>query len=274
MPFPVPLVIVVLALSACSTPLPQQAPAQASLVDAERAFAQHALEHGVRDAFLRHFAPGGLMFVPAPARVEDVFARAPADPMATLLEWTPVASGVARSGDFGFTTGPARLARRDGSLPPRHSTFFSVWKRQEGGPWRVVIDAGVGTPGEVAPGRLLPSPHVRAAAAGTTGTVGALLDDERAGPWSRDAFLARLAPDALLQRHEAWPVQGRDAIRAAWPEGDEALVPAGGDMARSGDLAYTYGALTTARGAGHYLHLWTRDASGGAWRIAAALRLP
>ena len=45
-------------------------------------------------AFLANFDPGGLMFVPAPMRVGEVFAEAPADPMATLLEWAPACDGV------------------------------------------------------------------------------------------------------------------------------------------------------------------------------------
>jgi ketosteroid isomerase-like protein len=269
-----PVLAVALALSACGTAPRAPDDARASLVAAERAFARDALDVGVRAAFLRHFAPGGLLFVPAPARVEDVFARPPADPHATLLEWGPVASGVAASGDFGFTTGPARLSRRDGSLPVRHSTFFSVWKRGDGQPWRVVIDAGVTSSAPVAHERLLPSPVVRAAAPGSSSSLEAILADERGAPWTREAFLARLAVDALAQRSGEWHAAGATAIAAAWPAHEESLQPVGGDVAVSGDLAYTYGATKSAAGEGHYLHLWTRDATGRLWRIAAALRMP
>ena len=267
--------LLALALSACGgLPLATDDAAQASLVAAERAFARHALEHGVRAAFLQHFVPGGIMFVPHPASVNDVFAQPRADPLATSLEWEPVASGVAASGDFGFTTGPARFSRRDGSVPVRHSTFFSVWKRGEGKPWRVVIDAGTASPQPVAHERLLPSPRVRAAAPGANATVDTLLADERAAPWTREALLARLAPDALAQRDGTLPLAGADAIAAAWPAHEETLRPIGGDVAASRDLAYTYGAVEGGAGKGHYLHLWTRAADGHAWRIVAALRLP
>ncbi|MDH5287038.1 MAG: nuclear transport factor 2 family protein [Betaproteobacteria bacterium] len=263
-----------LLVSACGTAPRATGEAHASLVAAERAFARDALDAGVRAAFLRHFATGGLLFVPAPARVEDVFARPPADPHAALLEWEPVASGVAASGDFGYTTGPARFSRRDGSSPVRHSTFFSVWKRGDGQPWRVVIDAGVTSPAPVAHERLAPSPVVRAAAPGVDASLEALLAGERGARWTREDFLARLAPDALAQRSGEWHAAGAPAIAAAWPAHEESLQPIGGDMARSGDLAYTYGTTKSAAGGGHYLHLWTRDATGRAWRIAAALRLP
>jgi ketosteroid isomerase-like protein len=277
-PFPhrlaprVPLALLAAFLSSCGT-LPVRDDAQASLVAAERAFAAHAGEHGIRDAFLRHFAPGGIVFAPGPARVDEAFAQPPDDPRAVLLEWWPAASGVAASGDFGYTTGPARIAPRDGSRPPRHATFFSVWKRARDGPWRVVVDAGVRLPGPRTPGEMPPGPAVRPAAHGADASLAALLAVER-GTWTRDTSLARLAPDVQLQRGGAFPVQGADAVAAAWPDGDETLDPLGGDVAASADLAYTYGRVASAAGDGHYLHLWTRAPDGRAWRLGAVLRLP
>jgi hypothetical protein len=47
--------------------------------------------------------------------------------------------------------------------------------------------------------------------------------------------------------------------------------PRGGRVARSRDLAYTYGRIVAPAGPSYYVHLWTRDAAG-AWRIAIALR--
>ena len=241
---------------------------------AERAFARDALERGVRAAFLTAFDPAGLMFVPAPTRVGEVFAEPPADPMATLLEWAPVASGVAASGDFGFTTGPAKISRRDGSRAPGYNTFFSVWKRVGEAPWRVVLDAGVSAPGPVPPGTLQPAPAVHGKAPGAAASLDALTRLESAAPWTRDAMLARLAPDAQIQRAGTLPVQGAAAIAGAWPPGEETLRPLGGDVAASGDLAYTYGEVASAQGTGHYVHLWTREATGRAWRVGVALRLP
>ena len=44
----------------------------------------------------------------------------------------------------------------------------------------------------------------------------------------------------------------------------------GSPHATSADLAYTYGAWRSADAQGHYVHLWTRDASGD-WKIALML---
>jgi len=87
-----------------------------SLVDAELAFARMALEQGIRTAFLVNLASDGVVFEPAPMRIQVAWPKrpAPADPKALGLEWQPAQAGVARSYDMGFTTGPSKLtdARR------------------------------------------------------------------------------------------------------------------------------------------------------------------
>jgi len=79
-----------------------------SLIDAEFAFARMSLEQGIRVAFLANFAADGIVFEPAPTRLHEAWPPrpAPADPLASRLEWQPAQAGVARSGDMGFTTGP------------------------------------------------------------------------------------------------------------------------------------------------------------------------
>src|SRR5947209_20325445 len=70
-----------------------------SLVDAELAFARMALEQGIRTAFLANFASDGVVFEPAPVRIQAAWSKrpAPADPKALRLEWQPAQAGVAQS---------------------------------------------------------------------------------------------------------------------------------------------------------------------------------
>lgn len=247
----------------------------AELVAAERAFARHAEDTDVRTAFLAAFAEDGIWMTPAPMRLRDAFAARPAppDPRAARLEWGPVASGIAASGDFGFSSGPSTLSLRDGSQPPRHGAFFSVWKRDASKRWRVALDAGIVSQAALAPQALLPAPVVRPRPAGVRDAgLPALLDAERMDTWTAEAFASALADDARLYR-EGPPVFGTEAIKLAVASMHPmTLEPAAGDMASSGDLAYTYGAWRSAVASGHYVHLWTRDARGD-WKIALALRL-
>jgi ketosteroid isomerase-like protein len=247
-----------------------------ALVAAERAFARHAEDTDVRTAFLAAFAEDGIWMTPTPMRLRDAYAArpAPADPRAVRWEWAPVASGIASSGDFGFTSGPSTFSLRDGSRPPRHGAYLSVWKRDAQRRWRVVLDAGITSPRPLAPETLLPSAAVRPKPndEGTAGPV-ALTDAERARPWALDAFVDTLSDDARLYS-EGPPLFGAGAIKAAVASTHPlTLEPAGGDIATSGDLAYTYGAWRSASASGHYVHLWTRS-ERGEWRIAVAMRLP
>lgn len=248
----------------------------AELVAAERAFARHAEVADVRTAFLTAFDEDGIWMTPEPMRLREAYASrpAPADPRAVRLEWDPAISGIAASGDFGFTSGPSTLSLRDGSRPPRHGAYFSVWKRDAQQRWRVVIDAGITSPTPIAAVAMLPSPVVLPAPPGKAnpGIATVLQDIERAGAWTIDAFLDTLAKDARLYT-EGPPRSGAAALREALERSlPVTFEPSGGSDAASGDLAFTYGRWRSPSANGYYVHLWTRDAAG-ILRIAVALRL-
>lgn len=257
-------------LGACAiSPMSRE---HADLVAAERAFAKHADDADIRTAFRAAFAPDAVWMVPAPTRLEDAYASrpAPADPRAARLQWEPVISGIAASGDFGFTSGPSVFSLRDGSRPPVYGAYFSVWKR-DAQRWRVAIDAGIQSPTPITAQALMPSPRVRAVRAAASASP-APIERERAQPWSIDALAATLADDSRFYR-EGPPIHGREAIRAALSAVQTmTLDPAGGDVAKSDDLAYTYGAWRSRDAKGHYVHLWTRD-DQGAWKIALLMHL-
>src|SRR5690349_10240975 len=82
-----------------------------SLIDAELAFARMGVERGIREAFLANFADDGIVFEPAPIRLRETWSARPppGDPLEQKLERKPAQAGVARSHDFGYTTGPYTL---------------------------------------------------------------------------------------------------------------------------------------------------------------------
>jgi ketosteroid isomerase-like protein len=265
------LAIVAMLAAACATTF--RASERESLVAAERAFAKHADDADIRTAFRAAFAPDAIWMVPSPMRLEDAYAArpAPADPRAARLQWHPVISGIAASGDFGFTSGPSVFSLRDASRPPAYGAYFSVWKR-DAQRWRVALDAGIQSPAPIPNEALEPSPHVLPAPTNLARNPLAPLELERASPWSIDALVATLARDARLYR-EGPPTHGRDPIRtAAAAVHPMTLEPAGGEIAASADLAYTYGAWQSGAAKGHYVHLWTRDERGD-WKIALIMHL-
>jgi tetratricopeptide (TPR) repeat protein len=69
-----------------------------------------------------------------------------------VFNWAPVYGDIAQAGDLGWNTGPTVI--EDASpekKPTRHGMFFSVWKKQTDGGWRVALDLGADTPAAVAP---------------------------------------------------------------------------------------------------------------------------
>lgn len=251
--------------------------ARRSLVDAERAFASMATERGIRAAFIDNFADDGVGFNPAPYRLREAWSGRPlpADPKALTLAWHPVIAGVARSGALGFTAGPSLFVDTTGSRPAVQGVYFSMWRRDAAGRWKVVADAGIETPRALVdadfgadpivsapPPFVAAVPTLDAADAGASGTVA--------------AFAAALAEDARWHVDGRVPIFGRVAIVAAWSGDARALrfVTQGREAATTGDLGYTFGAIQSeGTPAGHYLHMWTRGGDG-AWRLSVAVHLP
>jgi ketosteroid isomerase-like protein len=94
------------------------------------------------------------------------------------------------------------------------------------------------------------------------------------GDSSVAAYVALLAPDARLYRDGMAPLAGRVAVekflgatpsRITWSPIDVRVSKAG-DMAVSHGKFRSFGPDATSR-AGHYVHLWLRDAAGR-WRLA------
>ncbi|MCA1642615.1 MAG: hypothetical protein LC785_11835 [Acidobacteria bacterium] len=139
-----------LALSVVALPQGQKVPpALASLVEAERSFARRCGEVGVRDSFIEFFAEDGFNFTPAPTKTREAFMKRPAQTnRTTTLNWRPAYADVSSAGDLGYTTGPVVLTDNTGRNPPRYSYYFSVWRKQRDGSWKVELDLGIETPAD------------------------------------------------------------------------------------------------------------------------------
>lgn len=260
-----------------------------SLIAAEVAFARMALEQGIRAAFLANFADDGIVFEPAPVILRKTWPARPAppDPGQLRLEWRPAQAGVARSGDFGYSTGPYTLT--DASRPghTRHGVFFSVWRRDAAGPWRVTLDIGIATPAvpDFAALGSAPRPHYRGRADPATERT-RLLEIEAhtfvtdpVGPRAV-RYAALLADGVRLHRQGRFPVASKVAVvrdiaarlaRVTWRPSDARLSDAG-------DMAISWGRYRETDRAfdvheGHYAHLWLRDAQGR-WRLAYDITHP
>ena len=277
------------APAACAHEPDAEEIALGSLVDAEIAFARMGWERGVHAAFLANFAPDGVVFEPKPARLRETWGARPApeDPLAPRLEWKPAQAGVARSHDFGYTTGPYTAWNAAQPDRQRHGVFFSVWQRNAAGKWQVILDAGITTPLAVDSVSLGASPRPRFE--GRSNAVSErrrLLAREASGFGAQAAaitpnrYAELLMDDARLHRNGAPPLASRAAIapEIAHRMRDVTWTPINARVAASCDMAVTYGEYReTDRESmvrrGYYVHLWLRERAGR-WRLAYDIALP
>jgi len=265
-----------------------------SLVAAERAFSKLSEASGIRTAFLANLAPQAIVLRPRPAPGRSVYEGIPPE-LPAVLKRQPVVAEVSAAGDMGWTSGPYELRpASDYRGAPGVGHYVSVWGREKGGVWKVLIDGGIGhgapeTPVQPDLARLLPGGGGRPALSPSE------RDREKRSLIRRDgsfssrveavglagAYLHEGADDIRLYLEGEDPVLGKDKVQAkfagsAWSVN---LVPAGGRVSESGDLGYTYGTGTMKRlsdepaeTAFGYLRVWRR-ADTGRWLVCLDLLL-
>src|SRR5206468_3057921 len=120
---------------------------------------------------------------------------------------------VSSDGTLGWLTGGyVGLNQVTNDLTAR-GAYFSVWKLQSDGTWRVWVDQGIALPDvwkDASPFRVAPDPD-----AGTAGAADEALDAvEREVANGAAAWRARLAVNVRLHREGRMPIVGRDAATA------------------------------------------------------------
>ena len=117
------------------------------MVASERAFAAASLEKGLHEAFLAYLAPDAIGFDPVPASGARRRTKASLN-RAGMLTWGPAWVAVSSAGDLALSTGPWEFRlKEDAAIRSRApGYFFSVWRRQPDGTWKVAVDAGISSP--------------------------------------------------------------------------------------------------------------------------------
>ena len=116
-----------------------------TFMDAERAFSRMAAIQGMRNSFLRFFAPDGIAFDPHPHVAREKLEKMPEEkkPLQYLLAWEPRIAESSGRGDLGFTTGPVKLIDLGPDKKPiQHMAYFSIWRKMPDGELKVVFDLG------------------------------------------------------------------------------------------------------------------------------------
>lgn len=250
-----------------------------AVVAAERAFAADGLALGIRQSFLKHSTADAIVFGAEPVNAQQTYAARPEAPHPPLV-WWPLWAGIARSGDLGFTTGPATLGGK------ATGWYFTVWARQPGGEWKWVYDGGSASAHGDAPPQGS-TPVYLTASTGPTITREKAMSQVRAAEDrlasaaaenAQSAYLAVLSKDARVTGSASVPATSPEAVgrELATRASTIAFSPLGGSASNAGDLAWTYGqARWISEGAsqrGHYVRIWQSRAEG--WRLVFDQILP
>ncbi len=251
----------------------------APVVAAERAFAADGLAMGIKGSFLKHSAPDAIVFNPDPVKAHALYASRP-NQKGPPLVWWPLWAGIARSGDLGFTTGPATYDGQESGW------YFTVWAKQPDGDWKWLYDGGAPSAHGQAPPQGS-QPAYLAASTGPKTTASQAMSQVRAAETTlaaraatdtKAAYLAALSPDARVAGSDATPATTPQAVAAELFTRAPKIVfsPLGGNASAAGDLAWTYGGAAWTQGPeparGHYVRIWQSRSDG--WRLVFDQILP
>jgi ketosteroid isomerase-like protein len=266
----------------------QISPTLSSLFDAERAFAKRCGVVGIRASFLEFFADDAIVFRPHPVKYKEAVKDRPAppNPLAYALEWEPIFGEVSAAGDMGYDTGPSVFTDKTAENPtPNYGFFFSVWKKQADGNWKVVLDVGGAQTSEPYTGsrEAKTAPAMKKKMTNAKVNVEAersnLLNADRAFLKSAQtdgmakAYAKHVSQYARVHRNGVQPIIGQEAIVQFLAKTSVAPTwePMFADVAQSGDLGYTYGSyeLKEANATsekGYYARVWKRGANDQ-WQV-------
>lgn len=110
-------------------------------VDAE--FAAFSRKNGMRRAFMEYIDNDGVMMrdnaLPFKgARAIDLISSM--NDSTVEMTWEPYGGDLSSSGDLGYTYGVYEMSSRDGFI--EKGTYVTIWKKQEDGSWKFVLDSG------------------------------------------------------------------------------------------------------------------------------------
>jgi ketosteroid isomerase-like protein len=261
-----------------------------AIVETERAFSNASKEKGTRESFMAFIAEDGILFRPTAVKGKQWMLEhpVPPSPKRGLLTWQPIVAGVSDAGDMGYTTGPWEFKQDShDEKPVAFGNFMTVWKKQPDGSWKFAVDLGISNPQPTAPIAPWQAPEKNTNTGSKSANVdvasasATLLKLERefsnasASQGALKRFLSHSANEVRLFREGSFPFVGKDAAKQALAANKNVWTwqPQFADVARSGDLGYTYGvyelrsndAAMALAEKGNYLRIWKRQ--NGGWKV-------
>jgi ketosteroid isomerase-like protein len=253
-----------------------QTPRILTVVDAERAFARHAKETTIKQAFLAYMDTASLI-VNGEKQIVAGRAHFLAGPDGPgWLRWAPEFAASSADGTFGFTTGPYDFrANRTTDTILDQGEFATVWRRTAGNEWKFVIDMGTPykLPNQMPARQEVVPPDLTEAAANGKSYLDAEADFAQQFAKAKGrAYRQHLADRFRLLRLGAYPLTPETIDYSKLEaQPDLTFEVTGHAVAASGDLAVVYGYAVPQKGDGitqkdAFMRVWRRE--GKKWKLA------
>ena len=135
------LLLVIWVLFSCSEKKPE-ADLQV-LLDADNAFSDYSVKHGIQKAFIE-FADDSVVLLkpkqmPIVGKLNLIKSYEGKSDSGVVLTWRPAKAIIAESGELGYSYGFwTFIAKTDTS----RGTYLTVWKKDANGQWKYIADTG------------------------------------------------------------------------------------------------------------------------------------
>ena len=140
------VLLITVLTSACLSkkPKPVEVDYKSGMMEADRAFSKMSEEKGMKSAMLHFIDSKGILLRPSTiplAGGDAVDYISQGNDSSYIMTWEPSGGTVAKSGDLGYTYGVYSLKPKDQDTV-FYGTYVSVWKRQDDGKWKFVLETG------------------------------------------------------------------------------------------------------------------------------------
>lgn len=236
------------------------------VVNAERSFAQHALSHSIKQAFLQYLDSNGVVFTEGGVQNGLRFWEK-AHETEARLQWYPTYAAIAAAGDLGFTTGPFEFRQTLAGPLLGSGRYTTVWRKTEKGEWKFLVDLGVDLQPSLYDDQTPLTLFTPAGAADTSVQELELQLIRRYDSLSVTAFRDVITEASLFNIRGQVPKKGVQPIM----QGLQGLpvkyefIPVATGISQSKDLAYAYGIMRYNGKRTNYLRIWAHTAEG--WKV-------
>jgi ketosteroid isomerase-like protein len=145
--WPLPLLIASLFLLNNCDKTRQQERMVSELMELDREFARQSVEMGSHQAFLKYIDEHCVILRPNrnPVIGRNKIVEMYSNPDTSFsLRWEPSYADISKTGDLGYTYGiyTIEMDSPEGNAVTKQGTYVTIWKKDQKGDWKFVLDTG------------------------------------------------------------------------------------------------------------------------------------